>query len=268
MTTAALATTGREVPVRQAQGVSESDKRRDHQLLARYAKTRSPYLREQLVRRFMPLARSLARRYSRRSEPIEDLFQVASLGLVKAIDGFDPDRGRPFTGYAVPTILGELRRHFRDHVWNLRLPRALGELSMEVDKATDALTEALGRTPTVAEIAERLEISAEDVLEAMEADHARKTASVDESLRGEDEGISLLDTLGGTELGYERVEADLAADDAGLDPREHRVLEMRFVKDMTQKQVGEELGYSQMQISRIQRRALWKLLGAVRGQED
>jgi RNA polymerase sigma-B factor len=246
--------------------VSETEKRRDHELLARFADTRSPELREQLVRRFIPLARSLAKRYSHRSEPLDDLIQVASLGLVKAIDGFDPERGRPFTSYAVPTILGELRRHFRDHVWNLRLPRALGELSMTVERATDALTGKLGRSPTVGELAARMGVSTEDVLEAMEADHARKTASLDESRRREDDGIALLDTIGEAEAGFERVEAELAAADAGLDEREQRVVRMRFVDGLTQKEAGERIGCSQMQVSRIQRKALRKLLGAVRGQ--
>ena len=138
-------------------------------LQRRYASERSPEVREELVRRFMPLARSLAMRYRRQTESIDDLVQVASLGLVKAIDGFDPDRGRPFAAYAVPTILGELKRHFRDHVWNLRLPRSLGELTMKVDETTGVLTERLGRFPTATEIAEHLEVAVEDVLAALEA---------------------------------------------------------------------------------------------------
>ena len=259
---------GRPRPRSRRGCVSETEKRRDRELLARYADTRSRELREQLVRRFMPLARSLAKRYSRRSEPFEDLIQVASLGLVKAIDGFDPQRGRPFTGYAVPTILGELRRHFRDHVWNLRLPRALGELSMEVERATDALTGKLGRSPTVGELAARMGASTEDVLEAMEADHARKTASLDESRRRDDEGIAVLDTIGKAEPGFERVEHELAAANAGLDGREHRVLQMRFADGLTQTEVGNTIGCSQMQVSRIQRRALKKLLEAVREGDD
>ncbi len=128
-------------------------------LFQAFAATRSPDVREELVRRFMPLARSLALRYRRRTESLDDLVQVASLGLVKSIDGFDPSRGLPFEAYAVPTILGELRRHFRDHVWNLRLPRGLQELTMKIDRAADGLAEELGRHPTPTEIAERLDIT-------------------------------------------------------------------------------------------------------------
>ena len=238
------------------------------ELLRRYADTRSPELRDELVNRFMPLARSLAMRYRRRSESLEDLVQVASLGLIKAIDGYDPGRGRPFTAYAVPTVLGELRRHFRDHVWNVRLPRGLQELTMSVDGATNALTEELGRVPSAAEIGERLEISTEDVLEALEASHARRTMSLDAPRIAEEEAVPTVETIGSAEGGYERVEADLTAERAGLDDREWEVLRLRFVDELTQREIGRRLGVSQMQISRISRAALWKLLNAVRGGED
>ena len=137
-----------------------------------FAATRSPAVREELVRRYLPLARSLALRYRRRTESLDDLVQVANLGLVKSINGFDPTRGFPFSAYATPTILGELRRHFRDHVWNLRLPRGLQEATMKIERATDRLAEELGRYPTPTEIAERLEITVEDVLEGIEAAHS------------------------------------------------------------------------------------------------
>ena len=151
----------------------------DEELLRRYSTDRSPARREELVRRFMPLARSLALRYRRQTESLDDLVQVAGLGLVKAIDRFDPAHERGFAAFAVPTILGELRRHFRDHVWTLRLPRGLQELTMKVDEATSTLTEELGRVPTPTEVAARLGISVEDVLEALEAGHARRTLSLD-----------------------------------------------------------------------------------------
>jgi RNA polymerase sigma-B factor len=239
----------------------------EQELLRRYAKTRSPELRDELVNRFLPLARSLAMRYRRRSESLEDLVQVASLGLVKAIDGYDPRRGRAFTAYAVPTILGELRRHFRDHVWNVRLPRGLQELTMSVDEATSELTEELGRVPSAAEIGERLEISTEDVLEALEAAHARRTMSLDAPRIGEEAAIPTVETVGRADGGYDRVEADLAAERAGLDEREWEVLRLRFVDELTQREIGRRLGVSQMQISRISRGALWKLLTAMRGGE-
>ena len=237
------------------------------ELLRRYADTRCPELRDELVNRFMPLARSLAMRYRRRSESLDDLIQVASLGLIKAIDGYDPGRGRPFTAYAVPTVLGELRRHFRDHVWNVRLPRGLQELTMSVDEATNSLTEELGRVPSAAEIGERLEISTEDVLEALEASHARRTMSLDAPRVAEEDAVPTVETIGSAEGGYERVEADLTAERAGLDDREWEVLRLRFVDELTQREIGRRLGVSQMQISRISRAALWKLLNAVRGGE-
>jgi RNA polymerase sigma-B factor len=235
-------------------------------LLRRFAETGSAEIREELVRRFMPLARSLALRYRRRSESIDDLVGVANLGLVKAIDGYDPDHGTPFTAYAVPTILGELRRHFRDHVWNVRLPRGLQELTMKVEEATNELTEELGRYPTTAQIAERLGISTEDVLEALEAAHARRTMSLDAPRLAEEEATPTVETIGRAEAGYDRVEADLVAEKAGLDRREWEVLRLRFVDELTQREIGHRLGVSQMQISRISRRALWKLLAAVRGE--
>jgi RNA polymerase sigma-B factor len=252
---------------------SRPDRRRanatqhEDDLLQAFAATRSPDLREELVRRFMPLAKSLALRYRRRTESLDDLVQVASLGLVKSINGFDPSLGFPFMAYAMPTILGELRRHFRDHAWNLRLPRGLGELTMRIDHAVDALAEELGRHPTPTEIAERVDVTVEDVLEAIEAGHARSTQSLD-APRTEDEGsVTLAETLGRTEAGYDRVEAEEAAARAGLDDREWRVLGLRFVDRMTQREIGRELGVSQMSISRISRRALHKLLTAVRGEE-
>ncbi len=238
-------------------------------LLDLYARERSPAVREELVRRFMPLARSLALRYRRQTESLDDLVQVAGLGLVKAVDRFDPGHERGFAAYAVPTILGELRRHFRDHVWNVRLPRGLGEVTMKVDEATSRLTEELGRFPTPTEIAHRLGISVEDVLEALEAGHARRTLSLDAPRRADDdEAQSGLDTIGGADSGYDRVEAQLASGTADLDEREWAVLRMRFVDELTQQEIGRRLGVSQMQISRISRQALWKLLAAVRGEDE
>ncbi len=241
---------------------------REELLLQRFATTRDPALREELAARFMPLARSLAMRYRRQTESLDDLVQVASLGLIKAIDGFDPERGRPFAAYAVPTILGELRRHFRDHVWNVRLPRGLQELTMKVDDAVGLLTEELGRHPTPAQIAERIGATTEEVLESLEASHARRTLSLDAPRLADEESAPTIETIGNRELGYERVESQLASEDAKLDDREWKVLRLRFVEELTQQEIGDMLGVSQMQISRISRRALWKLLGAVRGEGE
>ena len=246
--------------------VNNAQRQQERDLLCRYARTRSPELRERLVRMFTPLARSLAGRYKRSNESFDDLVQVANLALLKAIDGFDPARGRPFTAYAVPTILGELRRHFRDNVWTLRLPRSLQESTMEVEKATSALTEQLGRSPTVAEIAEKLEMAEEEVLEALTADAARRTTSLDSPRSVEDgEGGAVIDTVADVEAGYDRVEAEIASETAGLDEREREVLRLRFGEQVTQSEIGKRFGVSQMQISRIQRRALRKLLDAVQG---
>jgi RNA polymerase sigma-B factor len=237
-------------------------------MLRRFVRTRDPALREELVKRFLPLARSLALRYRGASEQLEDLIQVASLGLLKALDGFDPERGRSFIAYAAPTILGELRRHFRDRVWELRLPRGLQERTMAVSEAARKLSEELGYTPTVAQIAERLQISEEDVADALQADEARRTLSLDVPRnRADAEAVPMIETVGHPEPGYDAVEAQLAAEGASLDERERRVLRLRFEEGLTQYEIGDRLGVSQMQVSRIMRRALRKLLDAVRGEE-
>jgi RNA polymerase sigma-B factor len=245
-----------------------SGKAHEEFLLRRYAQTREPALQAELVERFLPLARSLALRYRGGSEPLDDLIQVASLGLVKALEGYDPERGRSFTAYAVPTMLGELRRHFRDRVWNVHLPRGLQERTMEVSDAIQTLSDDLGASPTVAQIAAHLEISEEDVLEAMQADAARRTLSLDlPQGREDEESAPMVDAIGSPEMGFEAVESQLAAADADLDDRELLVLRLRFGRDLNQYEIGRRLGVSQMQISRIMRRALRKLLDAVQDDE-
>jgi RNA polymerase sigma-B factor len=237
-------------------------------LLRRYANTRDPRLKEELAARFMPLARSLAMRYRGGSESLDDLVQVASLGLVKAIDGFDPGRARPFAAYAVPTMLGELRRHFRDHVWNMHLPRGLQERTMAVNDAIQALGDELGSSPTIADIATRLDLGEEEVLEALQADQARRTLSLDAPRANDDsESSPVVETVPTAEMGYESVESQLCAADADLDDRERMVLKLRFGRNLNQYEIGRKLGVSQMQISRIMRRALRKLLHAVQDDE-
>ncbi len=231
-----------------------------------FADTRAPELRAELAERYLPLAKSLARRYQRAREPLDDLVQVASLGLMKAIDGFDVGRGRPFTSYAVPTILGELRRHFRDHVWLVRLPRSLQELTAKIDSATEDLSERLGRYPSVAELSEQLDVSPERVLEALEAAQARFLDSLDKpTVTDDDAAAPLIDRVGEQELGYDQVEAQASADDLELSDRERLVLRLRFEDGMTQQEIADIVGVSQMQISRISRAALWRVLCAVRG---
>ncbi len=237
------------------------------ELLRRYTETSDPALKEELVHRFLPLARSLALRYRGSSEDIEDLIQVASLGLVKAIDGFDLERGNSFMAYAAPTILGELRRHFRDRIWEVRLPRGLQERTLAVNEAAGELSEELGATPTVSQIAKRLGWEEDDVSEALQADEARRTLSLEVPRSREDTGsATILETLGETEPGYDAVEAQLAAEGAPLDERERRVLRLRFEEDLNQYEIGRRLGVSQMQVSRIMRRALRKLLAAVQAE--
>ncbi len=233
------------------------------ELLRRYAQTRDPALKQELVLRLLPLARSLALRYRGSSEPLDDLIQVANLGLVKALDGFEPDRGKTFAAYAAPTILGELRRHFRDRTWQLRLPRGLQERTMAVQEAAGQLSDELGRSPTEGQIAQRLELSAEEVSEAFQANQARRTVSLDGPGSHEDPELPMVESVGTHEGGYETVETQLAAEGADLDEKEHRILYLRFEEGLTQYQIGSLLGISQMQVSRIMRGALRKLLAAV-----
>jgi RNA polymerase sigma-B factor len=214
--------------------------------------------REECVRRWLPLAHMLAGRYSRRWDQ-EDLDQVAALALLKAIDRFDAARGTAFTSFAVPTIEGELKRYLRDHSWSVRVPRALQEFTLAVDNTTEALTRQLGRPPTVAQIAKRLDATEEEVLEAMEARGAKDADSLDTPDRTE--GIPLHEHVGESEEGYGQAEArvDALALVDELEPRERRILRLRFVEDLTQSEIGREVGLSQMQVSRLIRRSLEEL---------
>jgi|SRR5919197_6088585 RNA polymerase sigma-B factor len=246
-------------------GASDDEER----LFRRYAKTRDPAIREELIVRFLPLARSLALRYRGAREPVEDLIQVANLGLVKALNGFDPERGKSFVAYAAPTILGELRRHFRDHVMDLRLPRGLQERTMAVQEAARRLSDELGRSPTASQIGERLGLSEEEVAEALLADEARHTLSLDApKSRNDLEAAPMVESVGRIEPGYEAIETQFAADDVELTERERVVLWLRFEKDLTQKEIGDRIGVSQMQVSRIMRSALRRLLEAVEGEAE
>jgi RNA polymerase sigma-B factor len=237
-------------------------------MLVEYAARPTPQLLDRLVRRYQPLSRSLAGRYASRNEPLDDLIQVANLALVKALNGYDPDKGWAFTTYATPTILGEIRRHFRDHVWNLRLPRSLQESTMKVDRATEALSERLGRSPTIHEVGVETGMEDELVAESLVAAHARWTTSLEAPAAGaEEDAVTHRDLLRSEELGFDRVEADLAAAATELESRELDVLWMRFRDELTQTEIGAKLGISQMQVSRISRRAMRKLLDAVQGEE-
>jgi RNA polymerase sigma-B factor len=235
----------------------------ENALLREYAQTRDEAAREEIVRRFLPFARSLAMRYSGGVEPTEDLVQVASLGLVAALQRFDPDRGVPFAAFAGPTILGELRRHFRDRVWTLRVPRGLQERIRDVEGAIAKLSHELERSPTVAELAELLDITEADVLESFEATVARRTVSLDQPSPAADqsEPAPMAERIGRNDPGYELVEDREAIEaSAGiLDDTEREILRLRFEEDLTQSKIAERVGYSQMHVSRILRRALGKL---------
>src|SRR5215204_2341483 len=232
------------------------------ELWRRFAKDKDPALREELVKRNLPFAKRLALRYRGASESLDDLLQVASLGLVNAVDRFDPERGIPFTAFASPTILGELKRHFRDRAWTVRVPRGLHDRMAQVDKAIGELTKELQRSPSVGEIAERLEIEQTDVLEVMEANHNRRPLSLDRPASGDepDEGTPA-DWVGEEDDGFELVEGRVALDAVlpYLDERERLVLRLRFAEDMTQSQIAEQIGHSQMHVSRILRRALMRI---------
>ena len=211
----------------------------------------------------MPLARSLALRYRRSAEPFDDLLQVASLGLVKAIDGFDANRGIAFSSYAVPTILGEIKRHFRDRTWAVRVPRGLQELSARVDRGVGQLAEDLHRQPSVQEIALHIGAEEEEVLEALQAGNAYRSLSFETPRgAGADEDVTTLaDAIGVEEIGFHRAEQRATIDTllAAITPRERETLRLRFEEDLTQAEIGEIIGVSQMQVSRIIRQALGHL---------
>ncbi|HET9074080.1 MAG TPA: SigB/SigF/SigG family RNA polymerase sigma factor [Solirubrobacteraceae bacterium] len=220
--------------------------------------------REQLVRRFLPLANKLAYRYRGPHEPIDDLKQVASLGLVKAIDRFDTTRGITFQSFAVPTILGELKRYFRDCGWVVHVPRRVQELSLKVQAAQREMTAGTGRAPTFGEVAQFLEVTTEEVLEALDASHAHKPLSFESPTEGDDDSSRLGDSLGAIDRRFELVElgATIARAAEQLTDREKHVLALRFIEDRTQTQIAQEIGVSQMQVSRILRSSLDRLAKA------
>jgi RNA polymerase sigma-B factor len=218
--------------------------------------------RDALIERYMPLARSLALRYRRASEPLDDLVQVASVGLVKAVDRWDPDRGLAFSSYAVPTILGELRRYFRDSTWDVRPARDLQELCLAVEEAREKLWAKLGRSPTVADLAERLERPEEDIIEALQATEGRSVRSLDAPVHDEEEdSASAGDLIGRHDAEFDRVEAGVTIErlTGVLDDRAREILRLRFQEDLLQSEIAERVGCSQMHVSRIIRSSLEKL---------
>jgi RNA polymerase sigma-B factor len=231
-------------------------------LFARLRATRSPAQRDLVFRRYLPLARSLAARYRRSGEPREDLEQVAGIGLLNAIDRFDPDRGAPFSSFAVPTILGELRRHFRDRTWALRVPRELQDLVLKIERVRDEATSSLGRQPTIAELADLLKTDAETILQALELTVARHTIPLVGPEGGDD--VDERAVPGAVDEGYARAEdrATLAPLLATLSARDAAIVLLRFREDLTQDAIAQRVGVSQMHVSRILYRSLARLRDA------
>ncbi len=247
---------------RTSSGKTAWDKERTRELFRRYKQDGDMDAREKLVMSHMNLVRFLANKFKNRGEPLDDLMQVGYLGLLKAIDRFEPDRGLEFTTYATPTIMGEIKRHFRDKGWSVRVPRRLQELSAKVNQATDTLTTQLQRSPKVEEIAEYLDASVDDVLEAMESSSAYSSVPLEAPSAGEsDDAPSVIDR-------YVTEDSDLAFTDDRLvleealrdfSPREREIIELRFLKGMTQIEIAQKLGISQVQVSRLLRRTLKKV---------
>ena len=258
-------------PVTERSVAAETPERRraeDERLLQLYHREGDLAAREQLVERFLPLARQLAARYKHAGEPYEDLVQVACVGLLKAVDRYEPTRGRGFVKYAVPTMLGELKRHFRDKGWSVHVPRATQELVLKVSEALGALPAKLGRAPLPRDVAKAVGVPVEEVLEAMEAATAYEAASLDAPRPSDDDdaGWTWGDSVSVEERGYDLVEIGetLRGTMDALPERERIILRLRFEHDMTQAEIAERVGVSQMHVSRLLRRSLDRL-GAAGG---
>jgi RNA polymerase sigma-B factor len=221
-------------------------------------------VREELIERYLPLAQNLARRYQRSGQPLEDLVQIASIGLIKAVDGYDSARGASFESYAVPTILGELKRYHRDRGWAVRMPRRLQELALQLKDAVPRLSQELGRSPTIDEIAGATGLSNEEVLEALDAQDAYASLSLDAPIDEAGEGATLADRVA-MDDDLEMVDewAEFEPHLRGLPERERRIIVLRFFKDWTQSEIAEELGISQMHVSRLLSQTLRNLRDAV-----
>jgi RNA polymerase sigma-B factor len=218
-------------------------------------------LRDQLVALHLPLVEHLARRFRNRGEPFDDLLQVGTIGLIKAVDRFDRTRGVEFSTYATPTIIGEIKRHFRDKGWAIRVPRRLQELRLSISSASAELLQELGRSPTMSELAARMEVSEEELIEGLESANAYSTLSLDAPDSSEDSAVRMIDTLGEDDAALEHVENRETIKPllAQLDPREKHILTLRFFRGMTQSQIAQEIGVSQMHVSRLLARTLARL---------
>jgi RNA polymerase sigma-B factor len=244
---------------------------RDRDLFERYRRNGDAAAREALIERFLPLASKLAARYPRGPEPLEDLRQVAAYGLLKAIDRYDPARGTAFSSFAVPTILGELRRHFRDTGWAIHVPRDLQELAIRLPATIDARYHTLSRAPTVTEVAEHLNTTPEHVLEAREAAAAHHAESLQSTLSdGDGNSATLGDVIGADDVGLDAAEAAVTAERLlrHLSQRDREILRLRFAAELTQSEIGQRLGISQMHVSRLIRQALERLRELVEADEQ
>ncbi|HEV2810509.1 MAG TPA: SigB/SigF/SigG family RNA polymerase sigma factor [Acidimicrobiales bacterium] len=241
--------------------LDRSDKGALHQTFQEFAESRDPKLRDQLIEAHLGLAEYLARRFSNRGEPLDDLVQVASLGLVKAVERFEPGRGLEFTTFATPTIVGELKRHFRDKGWAVRVPRRVQELHLRVTGVVDELQLELGRSPTVAEIAVRAGTSEDEVIEAVDAGSAYRSTSLDAGRGDDEESLGLLGQLGDLDPEMARAEnrTGLSPLLSQLPDREQLMLYLRFYEGKTQSEIAQRLGISQMHVSRLLARSLERL---------
>jgi RNA polymerase sigma-B factor len=254
--------TAPRIAARPARRVARGSQLDERALFARW-RAGDEVAREALVRHYTPLARGLARRYRNTSEPFEDLFQVAQLGLLKALNRYDAERGFPFQAFAVPTILGELRRYFRNCSWAVHVPRGAQERALSLRDAQHHLSERSGHAPTVSELAEYLELSTEDVIDGLQALQGYGTMSLD-APRGDEPGgdqETFVDTLGEDDRHYELVELGLSAASAmeQIAPEQRKILHMRFTEELSQTQIAARIGVSQMQVSRLLKRCLEEL---------
>jgi RNA polymerase sigma-B factor len=242
----------------------------DKILLRRYHEHGDLAAREQLIEQYMSLVRSLARRYSYRGEQLDDLVQIGAIGLIKAIDRFDIDRGVELTTYATPNIIGEIKRHFRDKGWSVRVPRGLQELNVQLSRLIEQLTVQLGRSPTISELAKAAGVEEEEVLEALESGRAYSSLSLSGGGGHDDEGdLDPLESIGTEEHQYS-VSEDRAVLEPGfrvLDDRERKILHLRFFKGLTQSQIAAQVGISQMHVSRLIRRSLEKIREEIAAEE-
>jgi RNA polymerase sigma-B factor len=243
----------------------------DKILLRKYHEEGDLHAREKLIEQYMSLVRSLARRYSYRGEQLEDLVQIGAIGLIKAIDRFDLDRGVELTTYATPNIIGEIKRHFRDKGWSVRVPRGLQELNVQLSRLMEQLTVQLGRSPTIAELAKASGSQEEEVLEALESGRAYSSLSLSSGGGGDgDEDLDPLESIGTEEHQYEVSEdrAVLAPGFKALDERERKILQLRFFDGLTQSQIAQQVGISQMHVSRLIRRSLEKIRAEIAAEEE